>query len=215
MRFRRLVLSAVVLATAAGAVGCSSSGAVVSTGTPAPGSSTSAGSQVTAVAGNSEPGTMTVRSGGQVVCVITIKAGKGTCQVSTAQFAAGNIKYTGTYYGTAGSKPATATATLQLRKAPTTTRLSLSAGSVKYGHEQAERLTVRVVPRFSGVPAGTVIVRAGSVVVCSINLVSSAGSCTPAASKLAAGSYQLVASYAGSANFTASASAKLSLSVSK
>ena len=214
MRFRRLVLSAVVLATAAGAVGCSASGSVVATGTQAPGTSTTAGSQATGVAGTSAPGTMTVRSGGQVVCVITIKAGKGTCKVSTAQLAAGKITYTGTY-GTAGSKPVTATTTLQLGKAPTTTRLALSAGSVKYGNEQSERLTVRVVPRFSGVPAGTVIVRAGSVVVCSISLVSSAGSCTPAASKLAAGSYQLVASYVGSANFIASASAKLSLSVSK
>ncbi|HTR91639.1 MAG TPA: Ig-like domain-containing protein [Trebonia sp.] len=219
MRLRRLVLSAIVLATAAGAAGCSASGAApaaaVSTGTSAAGSATMAGPAAGATGGSSVPGTMMVRSGGKVVCVMTIKAGKGTCKVNTAQFAAGNVKFTGTYNGRAGSKPATATATLKLRKAPTTTRLSLAAGTVTYGHEQSERLTVRVVPRFSGAPAGTVTVRAGSTVVCAIKLASGAGSCTLSASKLAAGSYQLVARYPGSVTFVASASAKLALSVSK
>jgi hypothetical protein len=217
MRLRRLALSAIVLAAAAGAVGCSASGATpaaISTGTSS-GTPTMAGPAAGATAGSSAPGTMTVRSGGKVVCVITIKAGKGTCKVNTAQFAAGYVKFTGTYNGRAGSKPATATTTLKLRKAPTTTRLTLTAGAVKYGHEQSERLTVRVVPRFSGAPAGTVTVRAGSTVVCAIKLASGAGSCTLTASKLVAGSYQLVASYPGSVSFVASVSAKLPLSVSK
>jgi hypothetical protein len=219
MRLRRLVLSPIVLAAAAGAVGCSASGATpaaaVSTGTSAPGSPTMAGPGAGATAGSSAPGTMTVRSGGKVVCVITIKAGKGTCQVNTAQFAAGKVKFTGTYNGRVGSKPVTATTTLTLRKAPTTTRPSLSSATVHYGHEQSERITVRVVPKFSGAPAGTVTVRAGSVVVCTITLASGAGSCTLGASSLAAGSYHLVASYLGSVSFAASASAELALSVSK
>jgi hypothetical protein len=158
---------------------------------------------------------MTVRSGGKVVCVITFNAGKGKCTVNTAQFTAGTVKFTGTYNGGAGSKPSTSTASVQLLKAPTATTLSLTAGTAKYGSEQAERLTVRVVPKFSGVAAGTVTVRAGSVVVCVIRLASGAGSCALTAGRLAPGSYHLVAGYQGSTDFTASASPQQPLTVSK
>ena len=100
-------------------------------------------------------------------------------------------------------------------KAPTATALSLTAGTAKYGSEQAERLAVRVVPRFSGVAVGTVTVRAGSAVVCLIRLASGAGSCALTAGRLAPGSYRLVASYPGSTDFTASASQQQPLTVSK
>jgi hypothetical protein len=158
---------------------------------------------------------MTVRSGGKVVCVIKFTAGKGTCTVNTAQFTAGTVKFTGTYNGGAGSKSATSTASMQLKQALTTTILSLASATAKFGSEQAERLTVRVVPRFSGAPAGSVTVRAGHAVVCVIRLASGAGSCALTAGSLTPGSYGLVASYPGSTNFTASASPKQSLNVSK
>ena len=85
-----------------------------------------------------------------------------------------------------------------------------------YGDEQAERLTVTVIPRYAGTATGTVTVKAGSATVCSIRLKSSrTGSCTLAPKKLGPGTYHLVARYAGSADFTASASGKATLKVVK
>ena len=82
MRVRSLVLCVVLLGAALGAAGCSSSGA--SSGGKAP---------------LGKPGgTVTVKSGGKVVCVITLdQNGTGTCKVSTAQYAPGKVTYTGTY----------------------------------------------------------------------------------------------------------------------
>lgn len=75
---------ALLLGAVLGAAGCSSSGAPARP-TPPVGTPT---------------GTVTVRSGGKVVCVITLdKHGTGTCKVSTAGDAPGNVTYTGTYSG--------------------------------------------------------------------------------------------------------------------
>jgi hypothetical protein len=66
-----------------GGAGCSSSGA------PAPGK----------VVGT-PTGTVTVKSGGKVVCVITLdKNGTGTCKVSTAGYPPGKVTFTGAYGG--------------------------------------------------------------------------------------------------------------------
>ena len=80
---------------------------------------------------------------------------------------------------------------------PTTTTLALSARSVRYGHEQSERITVTVVPRYGGTPAGTVKVRAGHVTVCDITLAPGRGSCRLSARQLRPGTYRLTAAYAG------------------
>jgi hypothetical protein len=77
-----------------GAAGCSSSGK------PAPGTPT---------------GTVTVRSGNKVVCVITLdKNGTGTCKVSTADYTPGKVTFAGTYNGTTGVKSGSATTTLTI-----------------------------------------------------------------------------------------------------
>lgn len=151
-------------------------------------------------------GTVTVKAGGKVVCVMTVKAGKGTCTVNTAHYAPGTLKFSASYGG-GGFKPSVSSASLVLRRATSKTRLALSTTRVSYGHEQAERLTVRVVPQFAGTPAGTVTVRAGRTAVCVITLASGSGSCALPARKLPAGSYRLIAGYPGSAGFAASASA--------
>jgi hypothetical protein len=81
MRVRRLVPCVVLLGAALGAAGCSSSGkAPAPVGTPT--------------------GTVTVKSGNKVVCVITLdKDGTGTCKVSTVGFTPGKVTYAGTYSG--------------------------------------------------------------------------------------------------------------------
>jgi hypothetical protein len=89
----------VLIGVALGAVGCSSSGASSSGGKPHVGPPT---------------GTVTVRSGNKVVCVITLdQSGKGTCKVSTAGYAAGKVTYTGTYNGGTGYLPGAKSSTTQ------------------------------------------------------------------------------------------------------
>jgi hypothetical protein len=199
MRRSPLLLGAAFLAMALGTAACSAaSGGASST------------QEGTAVAG----GTVTVKAGNKVVCVMTINAGKGSCKVNTAKYAPGTLKFVATYSGGGGKyKTSSGSANLKLLRAASKTSLTRSAATVTYGHEQAERISVRVTPQYAGTPPGTVTVKAGAAVVCVIALAAGAGSCTLPAAKLAAGSYQLTASYAGSAAFAASTSAKLALTV--
>jgi hypothetical protein len=100
MRVRPLVLGVVLLGAALGAAGCSSSGT--------PGASSSAKAPV-----GKPGGTVTVTSGGKVVCVITLnKNGTGTCKVSTANHAPGKYTFTGTYNGSGGFKSESGSTTL-------------------------------------------------------------------------------------------------------
>ena len=60
-------------------------------------------------------GTVTVKSGNKVVCVIKLdKNGTGTCKVGTAGYAPGKVTYTGTYNGGTGFKSGTASTTLTI-----------------------------------------------------------------------------------------------------
>jgi hypothetical protein len=94
---RSLVLWVVLLGAALGAAGCSS----------------------TAKAPVVKPtGTVTVRSGGKVVCVITLgKNGTGTCKVNTANYKPGQVAFTGSYDGGSGFKPANGNTTLTVKPA--------------------------------------------------------------------------------------------------
>jgi hypothetical protein len=99
MRIRSLVLCAVLVGAVLGAAGCSSSG------------TTSSGKEPV----GKPTGTVTVRSGNKVVCVITLdKNGTGTCKVSTAGFQPGKVTYTGTYNGGAGFKSGSGSTTVTL-----------------------------------------------------------------------------------------------------
>jgi hypothetical protein len=62
-------------------------------------------------------------------------------------------------------------------------------------------------------PAGRVIVRNGSTVLCTTLLLSGKAMCRLSPSELKAGSYRLVAAYRGSADFNGSSSAKETLTV--
>lgn len=105
MRLRPIVSCVVLLGAALGIAGCSSSG------TPAPGASS----------GGKPTGTVTVRSGGKVVCVITLdKNGTGTCKVNTANYRPGKVTFTGTYNGSGNFKSGNGTTTLTLRPAKQT-----------------------------------------------------------------------------------------------
>ena len=105
MRIRPLVFCVVLLGAALGAAGCSSSGASAS-GTAHVGTPT---------------GTVTVKSGGKVVCVITLdKNGTGTCKVNTANYTPGKVTFTGAYSGSSKFEPGSGTTTLTLLPAKQT-----------------------------------------------------------------------------------------------
>jgi hypothetical protein len=93
-------------------------------------------------------------------------------------------------------------------KAATATSLALSRSSVAFGHENLEKLTVKVTSPLGGAPAGTVTVKAGSAKVCTIRLVNGSGSCTLSARSLQPGRYALTASYGGATYYAGSSATK-------
>jgi hypothetical protein len=102
-----------------------------------------------------------------------------------------------------------------LSPAPSKDTLALSAPTVVYGDEQAERFSVDVSSRTGASPTGEVVVRSGTTTLCSVRLSAGKGSCRPAPRSLPAGSYRIVAHYDGSHGFKSSVSVAHPLSVSK
>jgi hypothetical protein len=170
---------------------------------------------VTADAGT-PPGTVVVRAGSGTLCDITLVGGHGGCAVSSRRFAPGKVVLGATYGGAPGftaSLPATATFTVV--QDVTKSALRMSAGTVTFGRESAERLTAAVTPFFAGPAPGRVTVTAGSHVLCVISLHAGSGSCTLRPRQLAAGTYSLTARYAGTALYAPSTSATHRLTVRK
>lgn len=96
---------------------------------------------------------------------------------------------------------------------PTSTALALSTATVRFGHEQGLKVTVKVTPRYASPATGSATVYAGSKAVCALALKNGAGACSPAAKRLAIGKYQLVARYPGNVTCGPSASAAKKLTV--
>jgi hypothetical protein len=161
-------------------------------------------------------GSVTVTAGAAAICKITLKAGTGSCALPAVRFAPGPVKVAASYGGAPGfGRSATAAKTVTITKAGTKTTLTLSAATVRFGHEQAERLTVTVAPRYAGTPGGRVMIKAGTATVCDIALKSGRGTCALTAKKLPVGTYHLVATYAGNADFTTSVSVRKTLTVTR
>jgi hypothetical protein len=171
-------------------------------------------------------GTVTVTArpaGGRRIwlCGITLTAGAGSCGPSATKLNVGAYPIVAVYQGSpalAGS--ASAPVTLTVSAAKSATGLTLSAASVTYKRQSAERFTIKVRPQFTGQPAGSVTVTAypakGRLVqVCKITLAKGNGSCQLPAKKLAVGSYKIAAAYLGTPDFRPSASAKRTLKITR
>jgi hypothetical protein len=161
-------------------------------------------------------GNVSLKSKTGTLCEITLSAGKGTCTLRATQIAAGSSQITATYPGDASlTASSSSVQKLTVTKETTKTALFESTAKMTYGHEQAERLTVSVVPEYGGIPTGKVTIKAGNATVCVITLASGKGSCTLTQRALHVGTYKLLASYAGSSNLAASASVEKTLTVIK
>jgi Bacterial Ig-like domain (group 3) len=153
-------------------------------------------------------------SAGPIAGLINLNAG-GNAEVTALSCASvGSCGIVGYYYaGPNDQQPFVDSGAIAL---PTSATLALSAGTVVYGHERSEKLIV-TVKAVGGVPpsSGTVVVKAGSTLVCTIALSDGAGSCRPAASKLKPGSYSLTARYGPTQNYMSSTSPAKTLKVKK
>jgi hypothetical protein len=98
----------------------------------------------------------------------------------------------------------------------TSARVALSAATVRFGHEQAERISARVISRTGGTPGGQVSIAAGRQVLCVIKLAGGKGTCALPAKRLKPGSYHVTALYGGSQVYSGSvAGAKTTLTVTR
>ena len=96
----------------------------------------------------------------------------------------------------------------------TTLGLSVTRASAPYGHEQAERVLVRVTAD-SGTPSGTVVVKARSGTLCAITLAGGRGGCAVPARRFAPGKVVLTATYGGAPGFTAALPATVEVSITR
>jgi hypothetical protein len=97
---------------------------------------------------------------------------------------------------------------LTAARAASVASLTLSRPSVAYGHENGEKLTVKVSSPLGGTLPGTVTIKIKSTVLCTISLAKGAGSCTLAAKRLKPGTYSLTAAYGGSTYYAGAATTK-------
>jgi hypothetical protein len=193
--------------------------------TPSPvvGQPVSVGVQVSGpstTSGSLTPSGQVSVSDGTRSCEATLSGSNGTASgtCSITEQAVGNYSLTASYPGDANfaSSVTSGSTSLTVGKATSTTALGLSAAKVTYGDEGVAQLSVTVSPEYSGsTPNGTATVTQSTTTLCVITLSSAKGSCTLSATELAAGTYGLVATYGGSVNFGASASAQESLTVAK
>jgi hypothetical protein len=160
-------------------------------------------------------GSVTVKAGPGKLCTLALSAaGTATCTLKATTLLPGKVTLRAAYAGPATFAASTsAAATLTVAKEPTRTAVALSVPKVSYGAEQHERITVVVKPGYAGTPTGHVTVKAGSATLCVITLKSGKGGCSPAAAKLTVGRHKVSASYGGSADYTGSAAAAKTLTV--
>jgi hypothetical protein len=159
-------------------------------------------------------GTVAVKAGTATVCAITLTGGHGSCALSATRFAAGTVRLTAAYADPAWFAASTSPATsFTVVKERTKTALHLSAVTIRYGHEQAEKYSVTVTPAFASAAHanGKVTVKAGNVTLCVITLKTGRGSCTPSGKRLRAGTYHPTAVYAGGIDFAGSTSNRTTL----
>ena len=164
----------------------------------------------------SPAGSVTV-GGGARTCAAALKGSAGVSTGSCKITEPGPGRYhLSASYGPQGSFAGSATPAsrlLTVRKAAARARLRLSSPSIRYGHEQRERLSVAITPQYSGTPGGKVVILAGSKTVCTLRLKAGRASCTLSAKKLRRGTYRLRARYSGSSAFRSATSAPVRLRV--
>jgi hypothetical protein len=164
-------------------------------------------------------GSVRVLAGIRLLCAATLAAGHATCKFPSAtELAPGTHSVKANYRGSTGFTGSTsAAATLKVTKETAKPAVTLSAATITYGKEKSLIVTATVTAQYAGIPTGTVTITAGRMIICKgRTLAKGRATCSPASNtKLPAGSYRVVASYSGSADFAASTSGAKVLRVVK
>jgi uncharacterized membrane protein YecN with MAPEG domain len=162
-------------------------------------------------------GSVTIKESATTLCAFALSSGKGSCVLTARSLGTGTYSLVATYAGSGGVYGSTsASETLTVIKATSKTVLRLSDSQVTYGDEGVEHLSVTVSPEFAGTTAyGSVTIKESTTTLCGFVLSSGKGSCVLTARSLGAGTYHLVATYAGNADVNGSTSAKVTLTVVK
>lgn len=172
-------------------------------------------------------GTVTIAAGSTPVCTITLDQGNDFCNLTASQLPVGSYQLIATYGGgqvtaqgrtlTFAGSVSTAQTLNVVALQPTTTALTLSAPSVPFGGEQTETISATVSPPAGGTtPTGTVTVKSGTTLVCTITLAAGTGKCPPlAGSQLPIGSYPLTVTYNGDDTHATSTDTTQTLTVAK
>ena len=90
----------------------------------------------------------------------------------------GGIQTDPAYNGDGNFKPSSAQANLTVAPSASVASLTLSRPSVAYGHENGEKLTVKVTSPQGGTPTGIVNIDIRTTLLCTVRLVKGTGSCT-------------------------------------
>ncbi len=156
-------------------------------------------------AGGTPTGTVDIENGSTTLCAVTLSAGAGTCPLSATQLGAGTFSIEALFVANADFSSSSVSHNLVVNGATTTTTLSFTT-PVNYGAEGSAGFSVTVTSA-GGTPTGTVAIESGSTTLCTVTLSGGAGSCSPAASKLAQGTYSITAVFTPTnANFITSSS---------
>jgi hypothetical protein len=160
-------------------------------------------------------GSVTVKAGSAVICVIRLASARGTCAPPATRLPAISTKLVATYSGSVDFSASTSgTRALVIAKTRVATSLAVSQTRVQYGSEQAAKLSVAVTPQYAGHLTGTVTITAGRVTVAVVALNYGKASYALSAKQLPVGGYTLSATYSGNADYDRSTSAGKSLTVS-
>ena len=159
-------------------------------------------------------GTVSVAAGGATLCTITLPA--TSCAPAHVLLSPVDSPYSITldYSGDTNFLPSTQVtpSALAVSTAATTTVITaVTPDTIDFGQESGVAIATSVTPTTSGTPTGTVTITSGPTVLCSVTLPST--TCSPTATALSPGVYQLVATYSGDPNFVGSTSPLAPLTV--
>ena len=165
--------------------------------------------------GTKPRGKVTISGAGKKLCELKLSAaGKASCSLRASELKIGSYRLSTSYAGSSDFTGRSSKTRLLVTEPATKTSLSVTTAKVTLGNEQVARVIVSVRPVFGGpAPAGRVIVTSPAHVVCVIALAKGNGDCALASKVLGKGTYHLGASYAGSASYGSSSSAKKTFTV--
>jgi predicted RNA-binding protein with TRAM domain len=162
-------------------------------------------------------GSVSIKKSTTTLCVIQLSSAKGSCTLTGMQLPTRTYSVYATYSRNANFVGSNSSSKkLTVGKETSKTALKLSATKVTFGHEQLQRFSVTVSPRYTGAtPTGSVSVKKSTSTLCVIKLSSGKGSCTLTSMQLPTRPYSVYATYGGDATFLGSPSHSASFTVAK